>query len=130
RANAAAEERVRNTHLFDVHDEGRNEGTLTVAPGMLTFEPKKANASKTMTIQCSQIKRIESGKSAFQPPHINVYLTSPATMGDGKTKKDDTILFWTSSGGQGLFVKQPVVDITSNVITAIIDACKMARINQ
>jgi tetratricopeptide (TPR) repeat protein len=130
KANAAAEERVRNTHLFDVHDEGRGEGTLTVAPGTLLFEPKKANASRTMTIQCSQIKRIESGKSALQPPHINIYLTSPATMGDGKVKKDEVIIFWTSSGGQGLLVNKPVVDITANVINAIIDGCKMARINQ
>src|SRR5215510_1286355 len=130
RSSAAAEDRLRNTHLFDVHDEDRTEGTLTVAPGTLAFEPKKANARRTMTIQCSQIKRIESGKSAFQPPHINIYVTSPATMGDGKTKKDDTIIFWTSSGGQGLFVNKPVVDVTSDVINAIIDACKMARINQ
>jgi len=130
KANAAAEERIRNTHLFDVHDEGRGEGTLTVAPGTLVFEPKKANASKTMTIQCSQIKRIESGKSALQPPHVNIYLNSPATMGDGKVKKDEVIIFWTSSGGQGILVNKPLVDITANVINGIIDACKMARINQ
>lgn len=130
KVNAAAEERIRNTHLFDVHDEGRTEGTLTVAPGTLTFEPKKANASKTMTIQCSQIRRVESGKSALQPPHINVYVTSPPMMGDGKVRKDESIVFWTSSGGQGLFVNKPVVDITGNVLNAIIDACKMARINQ
>ncbi len=129
RANAAAEERIRNTHLFDVHDEGRGEGTLTVAPGTLTFEPKKANAARTMTIQCSQIKRVESGKSALQPPHVNLYLTSPAMMGDGKAKKDEVIVFWTSSGGQGFLVNKPLVDITSNVLNAIIDACKMARIN-
>jgi tetratricopeptide (TPR) repeat protein len=129
KANAAAEERIRNTHLFDVHDEGRGEGTLTVAPGSLVFEPKKANASKTMTIQCSQIKRVESGKSALQPPHVNIYLTSPATMGDGKAKKDEVIIFWTSSGGQGLLINKPLVDITANVLNAIIDGCKMARIN-
>jgi hypothetical protein len=106
KANAAAEERIRNTHLFDVNDEGRGDGTLTVAPGTLLFEPKKANPSRTMTIQCSQIKRVESGKSALQPPHVNLYLTSPATMGDGKVKKDDVIIFWTSSGGQGFPRKQ------------------------
>jgi tetratricopeptide (TPR) repeat protein len=129
KANAAAEERIRNTHLFDVHDEGRGEGTLTVAPGTLTFEPKKANASRTMTIQCSQIKRVESGKSALQPPHVNLYLTSPPMMADGKAKKDEVIVFWTSSGGQGILVNKPLVDITANVLNAIIDACKMARIN-
>ncbi|MGZ8846117.1 MAG: tetratricopeptide repeat protein [Pyrinomonadaceae bacterium] len=129
KANAAAEERVRNTHLFDVNDEGRTDGTLTVAPGALTFDPKKTNPKKQMTIQCSTIKRIESGKSAFQPPHVNIYVTSPPTMGDGSSKKDEMIVFWTSSGGQGLFVNKPLVDITANVLTAIIDACKMARIN-
>jgi hypothetical protein len=128
RASADAENRIRNTHIFDVLNEGRTEGSLTVAPGTLTFEPKKSNARKNMVIQCSQIKRVESGKSALQPPHINVLLNSPAQGGE---KKDDTtIVFWTSSGGQGLFVNKPVVDITANVLNAIIDACKMARINQ
>lgn len=130
KANAAAEERIRNTHLFDVHDEGRTEGTLTVAPGTLSFEPKKANAKKNMTIQCSQIRRVESGKSALQPPHVNIYVTSPPATGDGKAKKDETIVFWTSSGGQGLLINKPIVDITANVLNAIIDACRMARINQ
>ncbi len=129
KANAAAEERIRNTHLFDVHDEGRTEGTLTVAPGTLSFEPKKTNAKKNMTIQCSQIRRVESGKSALQPPHVNIYLTSPPTTGDGKVSKDETIIFWTSSGGQGILINKPLVDITANVLNAIIDACKMARIN-
>jgi tetratricopeptide (TPR) repeat protein len=128
RASAAADDRIRNTHIFDVMNEGRSEGSLTVAPGTLTFEPKKSNAKKNMSIQCSQIKRVENGKSALQPPHVNIYLNSPAQGGE---KKDDTtILFWTSSGGQGLFVNKPVVDITVNVLNAIIDACKMARINQ
>ena len=130
KANAAAEERIRSTHLFDVHDEDRTEGTLTVAPGTLSFEPKKANAKKSLTIQCSQIKRIESGKSVYQPPHVNIYVNSPAVTGDGKEKKDEVILFWTSTGGQGLLVNKPVVDITANVINGIIEACKMARINQ
>lgn len=129
KVNAAAEDRIRNTHLFDVNDEGRTDGTLTVAPGTLTFEPKKANPKRAMTIQCSQIKRVESGKSALQPPHVNIYVTSPPMMGDGTAKKDDTIIFWTSSGGQGLFVNKPLVDVTANVLNAIIDACKMARIN-
>jgi tetratricopeptide (TPR) repeat protein len=128
RASTAADDRIRNTHIFDVLNEGRTDGSLTVAPGTLTFEPKKSNAKKNMVIQCSQIKRVENGKSALQPPHVNIYLNSPAQGGE---KKDDTtIVFWTSSGGQGLFVNKPVVDITVNVLNAIIDACKMARINQ
>ena len=123
RENAAAEDRVRNTHIFDVMDGGRTQGSLTVAPGALSFEPKKANAKKSMTIQCSEIKRVEQGQSAFIPPHVNLFLT--AVNG-----KDRQIVFYTSSGGTGLFVKTPVVDVTGNVISAIIDACKMARINK
>ena len=124
KANAAAEDRIRNTHIYDVRDAGNTEGSLTVAPGTLSFEPKKANAKKSMTIQCSEIKRIESGKSAFQPPHVNLYLTP------GEKGKDRTVVFYTASGGQGLFVKTPIVDITANVINGVIDACKMARVNQ
>jgi hypothetical protein len=127
KASAAADERIRNTHIFDVLNEGRTEGSLTVAPGTLSYEPKKSNAKKNMVIQCSQIRRIESGKSALQPPHVNIYLKAPV---EGGNKGDTTIVFWTSSGGQGLFVNKPVVDITSNVLNAIIDACKMARVNQ
>jgi hypothetical protein len=77
-----------------------------------------------MTIQCSEIKRIEAGKSALQPPHINLYLIP------GEKGKDRTAVFYTSSGGPGLFVNKPIVDITANVINGVIDACKMARINQ
>jgi hypothetical protein len=65
---------------------------------------------------------VESGKSAFQPPHVNFYLTPV----DGKDRK---ISYFTSSGGQGLFVKKPIVDVTADVINAVIVACKMARIN-
>ena len=124
KANAAAEDRIRNTHIYDVRDAGNNEGSLTVAPGTLSFEPKKSNAKRNMTIQCSEIKRIEAGKSALQPPHINLYLV-PVEKG-----KDRTVVFYTSSGGPGLFVNKPIVDITANVINGVIDACKMARINQ
>src|SRR5436190_18706933 len=127
RANADADNRIRNTHIFDVLNEGRTEGSLTVAPGTLTFEPKKSNGKKNMVIQCSQIKRVESGKSALQPPHVNIYLNAPL---EGGAKGDTMISFWTSSGGQGLFVNKPVVDITANVLNSIIDACKMARVNQ
>ncbi len=124
KANAAAEERMRNTHIYDVKDSGGTEGSLTVTPGTLSFEPKKANARKNITIQCSEIKRIESGKSAFQPPHVNLYLV--ASPGG----KERMVVFFTSSGGQGLFVKTPIVDLTANVINGVIDACKMARVNQ
>src|SRR5256714_3725666 len=44
RANAAAEERNRNTHLYDVQDASRTPGTLTVAPGVVTFEPRQQKA--------------------------------------------------------------------------------------
>jgi hypothetical protein len=115
---------MRNTHIYDVKDAGGTEGSLTVTPGTLAFEPKKTNPKKNMTIQCSEIKRIESGKSAFQPPHVNLYLVA------AQNGKDRTVVFFTSSGGQGLFVKTPIVDLTANVINGIIDACKMARINQ
>jgi tetratricopeptide (TPR) repeat protein len=127
RASAAADDRIRNTHIFDVLNEGRSEGSLTVAPGTLTFEPKKSNGKKNMASPCTQIKRVESGKSALQPPHVNVLLNAPL---EGGKKDDTTVTFWTSSGGQGLFVNKPVVDITVNVLNAIIDACKMARVNQ
>jgi hypothetical protein len=126
-ASTAADNRIRNTHIFDVMNESRTEGSLTVAPGALTFEPKKSNAKKNMVVQCSQIKRVESGKSALQPPHVNILLNAPL---EGGKKDDTTLTFWTSSGGQGLFVNKPVVDITANVLNAIIDACKMARVNQ
>lgn len=124
KANAAAEERIRNTHIYEVRDAGGTEGSLTVTPGALSFEPKKANAKRNQTIQCSEIRRIESGKSQLQPPHVNIYLN--AVPGG----KERTVVYWTASGGQGLFVKTPVVDITANVINGVIEACKMARINQ
>ncbi len=95
-----------------------------MAPGTLSFEPKKANAKRNQTIQCSEIRRIESGKSGFQPPHVNLYLTAPPGG------KERTVVYWTARGGQGLLVKTPVVDITANVINGVIEACKMARINQ
>jgi Caspase domain len=123
RENAANEERLRNTHLFDVRDVGQTAGTLTVAPGVVSFEPKKANPKKNMTFQCSAIKRVEQGQSAFQPPHVNVYIT-------GSKGKEEQIIYYTSSGGTGLFVKSPVVDVTANVISSIIDACKLVRLNK
>lgn len=121
---AAEEDLRKNTRIFLVKDGDGTEGSLTVTPGKLTFEPKKANPKKNMTIECSQIKQIETGKSQFQPPHVNIFLNPPP---GGKPR---TVVFWTTSGGTGLFVKTPVVDITSNVIDGVINACKMVRINQ
>jgi tetratricopeptide (TPR) repeat protein len=124
---AAAEERVRNTRMFDVRDGSGTEGTFTAAPGTLSFEVRKRsekNDKKNVTIQCSEVRRVESGKSPYQPPHVNLYLT--AAPGE----KERVVVFYTASGGQGLFVKTPIVDITANVINGVIEACKMARINQ
>ncbi|MDQ2975091.1 MAG: caspase family protein [Acidobacteriota bacterium] len=125
KANAAAEDRARNTHMFDVIDASRTSGSLTVAPGSLVFETKKAEKGNrhNMTIQCSEIKRVEQGQSAFVPLHVNLFLTAV----NGKERQ---LMFYTSSGGTGLFIKTPIVDVTSSVIGAIIDACKMTRINK
>ena len=122
---AANDERMRNTRLFDVKHSDGTEGTLTVAPGAIAFEVRKRsekNDRKNLIFQCSEIKRVESGKSAFQPPHVNFYLVPV----EGKERK---ISYFTSSGGQGLFVNKPIVDVTADVINATIVACKMARIN-
>jgi len=126
KANAAAEDRARNTHLFDVLDEGRTKGTLIVAPGTISFEVRNRsdkNDKKNAVYQCTQIRRAEAGQSAFQPPHVNLIIA-------GENRKDNEVTFYTSTGGQGLFVKTPIVDITANVLTAIIEACKMTRINK
>jgi tetratricopeptide (TPR) repeat protein len=120
-ASAAAEELRRNTHVFDVRDGTGLEGSLTVAPGTVSFEPKKANAKRSVTIQCSEIQHIEQGQSAFQQPHVNLSLSGA---------KGRQMLFYTQSGGTGLLVKSPIVNVTSQVINAIIDACKMTRTNK
>ncbi len=122
---AVNDERIRNTRLFDVKHSDGTDGTLTIAPGAIAFEVRKRsekNDRKNIIFQCSEIKRVESGKSAFQPPHVNFYL-APV---DGKERK---ISYFTSSGGQGLFVNKPIVDVTADVINATITACRMARIN-
>ena len=123
---AAEEERRRNTRIFEVKRDAPNgtSGSLTITPGTLSFEPKKADPKKNLTVQCTEIKRIEVGKSAFLPPHVNLYLAGAAGG------KERTIAFYTSSGGTGLFVKTPVVDNTANVIDGVINACKMVRMNQ
>jgi hypothetical protein len=93
-------------------------------PGSLSFEVKKRsekNDKKNFVVQCTQIRRVEQGKSAFQPPHVNLLLHS-------QDKKELKITFYTSRGGQGLFINTPVVDITADVINGIIEACKMSRV--
>jgi Flp pilus assembly protein TadD len=53
RENAATADRARNTHLFDVQDGSRAAGTLTVAPGVVGFEPRKQKESKNVTSFCA-----------------------------------------------------------------------------
>jgi hypothetical protein len=108
-----------------VIDVSRTAGSLTVAPGSLAFESKKPDKANrhNMTIQCSEIKRVEQGQSAFVPPHVNLFLTSA----NGKERQ---LVFYTTSGGTGFLVKTPIVDVTSSVIGAIIEACKMTRTNK
>jgi len=126
RENAAAAERARNTHLYDVQDASRTPGTLTVAPGVVTFEPRKQKESKNVTVQCSEIKRVEQGQSAFALGHVNLYLAP--TPGN----KERQLLFYTvkpASGGLFTPVK-PGSDITSDVLNAIIEGCGMKRIGK
>ena len=117
-------ERARNSHLFDVTDGSRTQGTLTVTPGAISFEPKKENAKKTVIIQCSEIKRVEAGQSAFQLPHVNLFLSSSGKGGP-------TVFYTGTPQSGGLFTPvKPATNITADVINAIIEACKMARINK
>jgi tetratricopeptide (TPR) repeat protein len=127
RARSAAEEaeRARNSHLFDVKDASETQGTLTVTPGAISFEPRKQNEKRNLTVQCSEVKRVEQGQSAFALGHVNLYLTPV----NGKERQ---LLFYTvtpASGGIFTPVK-PGSNITADVINAIIEACRMARINK
>lgn len=126
RENAANAERARNTHLYDVQDASRTSGTLTVAPGALSFEPRKQKENKNVTVQCSEIKRVEQGQSQFALGHVNLYLTPLSG------NKERQLLFYTvkpATGGLFTPVK-PGSDITSDVLNAIIEACGMKRINK
>jgi hypothetical protein len=128
RVAADEAERARNSHLFAVKDASGTEGTLTVTPGTLSFEPKKENAKKNVTIQCTELKRIEAGQSAFVLPHVNVFLN--ADSANAKQSKSGQLMFYTgtpASGGIFTPVK-PATNITADVINAIIEACRMARI--
>ena len=126
RENAAAAERSRNTHLYDVVDASKTSGTLTVAPGAIQFEPRKQKGSKNLMVQCSEIKRAEQGQSAFALGHINLYLTPI----DGN--KERQLMFYTVKPASGGFFTpvKPGSDITSDVLNAIIEACGMKRINK
>lgn len=123
--SAAEAERARNTHLFDVVDGASTAGTLTVTPGTISFEPRKQNEKKRLTVQCSEIKRVEQGQSAFALGHVNLYLTPV----NGKERQ---LLFYTVTPASGGFFTpvKPGSNITADVINSIIEACRMARINK
>ena len=125
KAAAEASDRARNSHLYDVQDASRTSGTLTVTPGTLSFEPRKANEKKNMIIQCAEIKRIEQGQSAFVLPHVNLFMTPV-------NGKERMVMFYTSTPASGGFLTpvKPGTNITADVINAIIQACGMARINK
>jgi len=132
KAKLAAEEaeNARNSHLFAVKDASGTEGTLRVTPGTLSFEPKKDNEKKNQTIQCADIKRVEAGQSAFVLPHVNLFLK--AGSGNGKQTKEGQLMFYTGTPASGgLFTPvKPATNITADVINAIIEACRMARIQK
>jgi tetratricopeptide (TPR) repeat protein len=123
--SAAEAERARNTHLFDVVDAASTAGTLTVTPGTISFEPRKQNEKKRLTVQCSEIKRVEQGQSAFALGHVNLYLTPV----NGKERQ---LLFYTVTPASGGFFTpvKPGSNITTDVINSIIEACRMARVNK
>ncbi len=124
RESAAAADRARNTHLFDVQDGSRMPGTLTVAPGALAFEPRKQKENKNVNVPCSEIQRVEQGQSAFALGHVNLYLTAV----NGKERQ---LTFYTVKPASGGFFTpvKPGSDITTDVLNAIIEACGMKRIN-
>ncbi len=124
--SAAEAERARNTHLYDVQDGSRTPGTLTVAPGALTFEPRKQKDNKNVIVQCSEVRRVEQGQSAFALGHVNLYL-APVSG-----NKERQLTFYTVKPATGGFFTpvKPGSDITSDVLNAIIEACGMKRINK
>jgi tetratricopeptide (TPR) repeat protein len=129
RLSAEEAERARNSHLFAVKDASGTEGTLTVTPGTLSFEPKRENEKKNVTIQCSELKRVEAGQSAFVLPHVNLFLN--AGSGNGKLKGSQLMFYTGTPASGGLFTPvKPATNITADVINAIIEACRMARINK
>src|SRR5216684_484206 len=116
KAKVAADEseRARNSHLFAVKDASGMEGTLTVTPGTLSFEPKKENQKKNVTIQCSELKRVEAGQSAFVLPHVNLFLNA------GKLKGTQLMFYTGTPASGGIFTPvKPATNITADVINAI-----------
>jgi hypothetical protein len=114
---ADAAERARNTKLFDVTGPS-GLGTLTIAPGSVSFEPKKRSKNDSNLIyECASIKRVEQGQSVLQPPHINLFVT-------GANGKDRQVMFYTSRS-TGLF--SPPINITGDVFNAITQACQMVK---
>jgi len=97
---------------------------LTVTPGALAFEPRKQNEKKSMTIQCSEIKRSKPASQLCAAPRK--YLLTPV---NGKERQ---LMFYTGTPASGgLFgPPKPATNITAEVINAIIEACRMARINK
>jgi Flp pilus assembly protein TadD len=124
--SAAEAERARSTHLYDVQDGSRTPGTLTVAPGALAFEPRKQKDNKNVIVQCSEVRRVEQGQSAFALGHVNLYL---APVNGNKERQ---LTFYTVKPATGGFFTpvKPGSDITSDVLNAIIEACGMKRINK
>src|SRR6266404_2994289 len=119
--SAEEAERARNSHLFAVKDASATEGTLTVTPGTLSFEPKKENEKKNVTIQCSELKRVEAGQSAFVLPHVNLFLN--AGSGNAKLKGSQLMFYTGTPASGGLFSPvKPATNITADVINAIIEA--------
>ncbi len=125
KSSAEEAERAANSHLFDVKDASGTQGTLTVTPGAISFEPRKQNEKKNITIQCSEVKRVEQGQSAFVLPHVNFLLTPV----NGKERQ---VMFYTSTPASGgIFTPvKPGTNITTEVINSIIQACRMARISK
>jgi hypothetical protein len=114
---AEAAERARNTKVFEVTGSA-GLGTLTIAPGSVSFEPRKRSKNNTNVIyECSSIKRVEQGQSVLQPPHINLYVV-------GANGKDTQVVFYTSKS-TGLF--SPPLNITVDVFSAITQACQMVK---
>src|SRR5260370_16640079 len=100
-------------------DASRADGTLTAAPGEVSFEAKNRKSERRdVTYQCSSIKRVEQGQSAFVPPHVNLYIAGP-------NGKDVEVMFYTSRS-TGLF--SPPTNITTEVLNGIIEACALTRI--
>ena len=94
--------------------------------GAIAFEPRKQKENKNVIVQCSEVRRVEQGQSAFALGHVNLYLAP--VSGD----KERQLTFYTVKPATGGFFTpvKPGSDITSDVLNAIIEACGMKRINK